>query len=194
MTKSDQKYRTLSIAELNDSPQGQPLKELVSGNLRNVIVDEHIETLCVFGVSDDDYDPVFSKPLKTNDDWQTWDDDKILQTFATDGENFMQNFSTSGERTYWPCSVHVPEDEYGDYYTIRMQSSPQVDDGSDKLPWEISNIPRFITGYPKESIRYFYRAYKSDMHLDGIFRRHIDIDDSIFPEVWKNRKSKTSVS
>jgi hypothetical protein len=186
-------YRQLSITELNDTPYGQPLKELVSGDLRIIIEDEYIETLCAFSSSVDDYYPIFSTtPIddnNSNDDWHTWDDTKILQTHATDGEQYVQNFPTSTEHTYSPCSIHLIEDDYGEYYTIRMISSSTTE----QLPWEITNVPRFITGYPKESIRYFYRQYKSDMHLDGTFRRHIDIDDSIFPEVWKNRKSTSSV-
>ena len=177
--KPSSKVDRPSILELNTNDG--PLTELVSGNLREYVQDEFLQTQCVFWTNDDDYDKVYTRPVP---DWMTWDDEKILEKFACDGEMYVQDFTSHAERTYWPCTILLSEDPYGEYYTVRIHPSQFAPD----LPWVKNKVPRIITGYPRSSIRYFYRSYKTDMHLDGVFRRHIDIDDSIFPEAWKNRK------
>ena len=69
-----------------------------------------------------------------------------------------------------PCEI-VERSSEGGFYTVRIFSK------NDTVSFE---------EYPEESISFRMKKYTSDMHLPGVFRHFIEIDDSIFPDGWKN--------
>jgi hypothetical protein len=57
-----------------------------------------------------------------------------------------------------------------------------------EMPWETNKLPRFLTKYPRSSIRIFPKPLHSDQFLKGAFRHHIPLRDDMVPEAWKNKK------
>lgn len=175
-----------SIYELNKETDG-PLSVLVSGNLREDIEDDVIRTMCAYWPTVDDHDDVYQEQ---NAEWYEWDDDKILSEYASDAEEYTYDFNNHGEHIYWPCSIIKSEDEYGDYYTVRIYQQIKTTKGKkdDTMAWHTNDVPRFLTGYPRGSIRYMHHPYTSSIHDQNAFRHHIEIRDDIFPDIWKNKK------
>eukprot|EP00521_Asterionellopsis_glacialis_P011499 CAMPEP_0195303720 /NCGR_PEP_ID=MMETSP0707-20130614/33249_1 /TAXON_ID=33640 /ORGANISM="Asterionellopsis glacialis, Strain CCMP134" /LENGTH=609 /DNA_ID=CAMNT_0040367347 /DNA_START=239 /DNA_END=2068 /DNA_ORIENTATION=- len=116
-------------------------------------------------------------------DWMDLDDEEILSLYSRDGEHFrIHHYSDFG--WFWPCSVVAKDDDSGSTYTVRIfqsKSHPQT-------AWSEQDAPRFLTNFPRSSIRFFTSLYKSDQHLPDAFRHHIEFRDDIFPEQWKNRR------
>ena len=162
----------LSVNHLNHQQVG-PLHFLVSGNLREDMYDEKIQTVCVFGFNDDhDY---FEDDFDTN--WRDLSDEEILELFSEKGDTFDTDYAYHGEDTYFHCSVLRAEDDDGDFYTVRIFS--YRDDSKETRPI-------ILTNYPRGSIQYFYRPFQSDMHSLDSFRHNIGIRDSLFPQSWRN--------
>lgn len=133
----------------------------------------------------DDHDGMNMSP--SDDLWQELSDEAILWSLSEDGsqftaENSPRRISFGG--SYWPCSV-VRENKDGSY-NVRVFPKPPKSRVPPPL-WFEEGLPRFLTNYPRESIRYFTRPDRSDMHLASAFRHHIDIPDEMFPPQWKDR-------
>jgi hypothetical protein len=197
-----------SIHVLNENILHSPISLLHSGNLRAVQVHDTIETMCIYWPSDDDsegkselyhYSDIDFEPAGTRLDhipWYKWSDAELLHLKSLDGHDYTKDFTIHEEGTYWPCSVLIQEDSEGRYYTVRIHYEGYDYDstrtGGDQILFNIE--PKvLLTRYPRESIRYFYRSYQSDIHWIGAFRHPIEIPDEIFPKQWKNRISNHSI-
>ena len=158
---------------------------IMSGDLRQLADHPKIQTGCVYWEEDEDDDD------ELDDGWQDWSDKRILRKYGRDGSHFTPensgNYQYGG--VYWSCSV-VREDKNGTY-VVRVFPSTFHVHGTPR--WYLKSIPRFLTSYPRKSIRYFTKPYKSDVHLRKAFRHHIDIRDDIFPAQWRDRKQSTGM-
>jgi len=171
----------LSVKELNDVPGPLPL--LVSGDLRKSVQSPAIFTVCAYWITDDDYDESYEEE---DPEWEEEpSDEELFRVFSTNGDFFQVDYQNHADGTYWPCSVALQEDEEGTRYTVRINQSPFAE----HMPWDMNDVPRFLTHYPRSSIRYFRRPYASDQHMSHAFRHYIEIPDEIFPEHWKNRRA-----
>jgi hypothetical protein len=166
---------------LNDE-EGPVIPQLVSNDLRNIASHPNIMTACLVWAREDTKAQRASKVNSTLD-WRDLEDEAILQLYGGDGSNFTREelgFDYLEAHGFWePCSV-IKEEDSG-RYTVRVLS---------KLGKNEESRPDFLTNYPRESIRYFLKPYKSDLHLPNAFRHHIEISDEIFPEKWKDLKDK----
>jgi hypothetical protein len=119
--------------------------------------------------------------------WHEMSDDAIVWYLGEDGSSFTP--ANSPRRhifggIYWPCSV-IRQEENGSYI---VEVFPNTKRRGERPLWFEEGLPRFLTKYPRESIRYFPRPNKSDMHLKSAFRHHIDIPNIMFPPQWKDRR------
>jgi len=73
----------------------------------------------------------------------------------------------------WECDVLEEIDITDHLYDVSVNKG--------KLGEEV-----LLTQLPKESITFRTKSYKSDQWLPEAFRHYIEIDDSIFPEQWKD--------
>jgi len=89
------------------------------------------------------------------------------------------------KKSYWPCKVYERSD-ITNTYSVQIFQSPIMDD----TEWTLTKSPQFVTNVPREYISFHTRPYKSDMFMKGVLRHAIHIHDDIFPESWKNLKSK----
>ena len=154
------------------------LKFLVTEDLRKVSDHPYLFTGCQYWPSDQDKHTIYKK---TSPGWENMDDRDIIRRFADTGRTYRGGeYKTHSDRTYWPCSV-LREEKKGSY-TVRIH---QVD-WEDTMEWHRNEVPRLLTNYPRKSIHYFVKPYKSDQSLPGVFRHPIGISDDIFPEQWKN--------
>lgn len=93
---------------------------------------------------------------------------------------------------YWPCAVLLeerdgtPNEDPPPSYTVRIMQRENSDYG--EMKWATNSIPRFLTKFPRESIRIFPKPLHSDQFLKGAFRHHIALRDDMVPEAWKNKK------
>jgi hypothetical protein len=119
-------------------------------------------------------------PSKEN--WRGLSDDQILWVYSEDGSQFVpEAFHYGlGDGVHWPCDVIFQENK--DEYIVRIYQSKIHESTS----WNDNGGPRFLSSYPRKSIRYFPKPYKSDAHLPSAFRHHIEIPDDIFPAHWKD--------
>jgi len=126
--------------------------------------------------------------MSASDDlWHELSDEGILWYLAEDGSQFTPEDSPRRHTfggSYWPCSV-VREDKH-DSYIVQVFPNPKA--RTQPPLWFQEGLPRFLTNYPRRSIRYFTRPDRSDMHLASAFRHHIDIPDEMFPPQWKDRR------
>ena len=152
---------------------------IMSGDLRQLADHPKIQTGCVYWENNEHDD------VERDDGWRHWSDERILRVYGRDGSQFTpensRNYHDGG--AYWSCSV-VREDNNGTY-VVRVFPSSFAVQGIPK--WYLESVPRFLTSYPRRSIRYFTQPYKSDVHLLKAFRHHIDIRDDIFPTQWRDR-------
>lgn len=156
---------------------------IMSGDLRKLADHPRFQTGCVYWEDDEEDD---EKDHVTDDSWQDWSDKRIIREYGRDGSQFIaedsEMYLLGG--VYWSCSV-VRQDKDGTYI-VRVFPSSELH-GSPK--WDLeSTIPRFLTSFPRRSIRYFTQPYKSDVHLRSAFRHHIDIRDDMFPTHWRDRR------
>ena len=115
--------------------------------------------------------------------WTGLDDDEILDLFGDDGSRFVQRGGYNG---FWPCLVlkrYQEDDNDAELYIVRIFHPSKT---SVKTWWHDNGVPRFLTKFPRESIRYFYKPYQSDLFLKGAFRHFIEIPDDMFPEMWRD--------
>jgi hypothetical protein len=139
-------------------------------------------TACLVWAEEDDT----KRPPQVNStlDWRDLDDESILQLYGEDGSEFTREELGTDylqAHDFWePCLV-IKEENSG-RYTVRVLSGKTEE-----------RRPDFLTNYPRESIRYFMKPYKSDLHLPNAFRHHIEISDEMFPEKWKDLKEKKKV-
>lgn len=118
--------------------------------------------------------------------WHHWSDEQILWEYSENGRDFTpennSRFRFGG--AYWPCEV-IRGDVDGTYI-VRIFPSKVPGIASPK--WAEEGYPRFLTSYPRGSIRYFTKAFAGDVHLAMAFRHHIEIKEEIFPAHWKDRE------
>jgi len=119
------------------------------------------------------------------DDWKKLSNHEILKKFSINGKHFIKK-KDHHYGYMWPCSVVSQDDDSS--YTVRIFQSKTHDD----TKWERRNLPRLIRRFPRNSIQYFTKPYRSDQHLPGAFRHYIEIRDDIFPPHWKNLKDNPS--
>jgi hypothetical protein len=171
-----------SVTKLNEDTG--PV-QIISGDLRRLADHPAFQTGCVYWEDEDDWGD-FDDDLTflDNDSWHDWSDEHILYEYGSDGSHFIPEDSNyQGGGKYWSCSVIREENE--GTYIVRVSPSSRLH-GS---PWWYEeSVPRFLTSYPRGSIRYFTKPHKSDVHLPSAFRHHIPIRDDIFPIHWKDRK------
>jgi hypothetical protein len=162
---------------------------LMSGDLRQSADHPTFQTGCVYWEDDDEDDDedneATERTCMPDESWQQWSDEQILREYGQDGSQFIPEHSPRYQNggVYWSCSV-VRENNDGTYI-VRVFPSSNMH-GSPK--WNLECIPRFLTSFPRRSIRYFTQPYKSDVHLRSAFRHHIDIIDGIFPTHWRDRR------
>lgn len=169
----------VSPTELNENMG--PL-EMVSGDLRQIIKHPNLFTGCIFWKTDFDEDERWEWP---DPEWKNLDDQTILERFSSsDGIHYSGDYQDQFDDSYWPCAVVGSEKDDGSTYTVRIIQSRRHSEAK----WHEKYLPRFITNYPRESIRYFNKPYTSDLHLVDAFRHPIEIRDDIFPDQWKNKK------
>lgn len=174
---SDSFKSYVSPTELNE--KGGPLEMLVSEELSLTVEHPNLFTGCIFWESKFD-----KNPPHWDSDWEDLDDNTILKRYSTDdGAKYVRDYEDAHDGAYWPCSVIWSENDSGSTYTVRILASEH---GSKS--WHKNKGPRFVTNYPRESIRYFNKPFKSDQHLSGAFRHHIEIRDDMIPEQWKDRQ------
>jgi len=159
--------------------QKEPLKLLVTGDLRKVSDHPYLFTGCQYWSTDMDRDKVW---YEKNPSWMDLKDEEILHNYADDGLEYKGDYATHRDRYHWPCTV-IRQEENGSY-TVRIHQA----EWKSSRPWHKNGLPRLLTNYPRESIHYFVKPYASDQHLPGVFRHPIGVRDEIFPEQWKNRK------
>lgn len=121
----------------------------------------------------------------SEDLWQELNDEGILWYFGEDGSQFTAENSPRriSLGSHWPCSVVRQETE--DTYTVQVFPKPKSREP--QPAWVEEGLPRFLTNYPRDSVRYFTKPDHSDMHLESAFRHSIDIPDDMFPPQWRNR-------
>jgi hypothetical protein len=169
-----------SVTKLNEDTG--PVR-IMSGDLRQLADHPTLQTGCVYWEDSDEADETFLH----DDDWQDWSDEHILHEYGRNGSRFIPEDSSHYEHggVYWSCSV-VGEENDGTYI-VRVFPSSNLH----RSPWWYEEgVPRFLTSYPRGSIRYFTKPYKSDLHLPSAFRHYIPIGDDIFPTHWKDRNEK----
>lgn len=166
------------------------LPEFVAGDLRGYVEHPYLFTACQYrrsstrsstGDHRDEY-------KKRNKKWKDLSDEEILAKYAEKGDIFGYRHEDLGyakhsDLSHWPCTVLMKENSEG-MYTVRIHQNPW----KSKLPWEINDVPRILTGYQRSDIHYFVQPYKSDQQLPGAFRHPLGIPDEMFPEQWKNLK------
>lgn len=166
------------ITEMNEKKA--PLRSRTE--LRTNPYPNNVITGCFYKEDNEESDYEF---WNEDDDWRKLSDEKILDYFSDNGEDFtwyeIQQFPR-----YWPCDVINGNDEDG--YLVQFFQLPQ----EEETVWTKKGVPMFLTNFPRESIRFFNRLGASDQYLPGAFRHHIELSDSIFPEQWKNLKKATT--
>ncbi len=187
----------MTVQDANDREDPIP-KNLISGNLRETIDHPHIFLGCVFYTDfneEIDYGGTRYKDAAARaTDWKGWDDEKILQFFGEDGSGFEYpepelGYITHDEYSHWPCSVL--KDEGNELYTVRIHQTPLK---TRKTLWAKHNLPRILTNYDRESIRYFVKSEDQDHTLPNAFRHHVGVPEGIFPDHWMNLRNNKNQS
>lgn len=163
----------LSAKEANE--QKGPLDLLVSGDIRNTSKHSYLFTGCQYRLDKLDTHKVWSE---NHEDWGELDDEELLSRFADDGSVYNRE----DDYDYWPCTVV----SHAGTYVVRIHQSSFHPDQI----WNDNYLPRLLTDYPRESIRYFVKPYANDQRLLGAFRHYIPIRNEMFPEQWKNIQDK----
>ena len=173
------------------------MKSLISGDLRKTVQHPHIFLACQYYTHDEvDYEEDNEEDSENDPyaDWKSWTDEKILEEFADDGEDFVYSelgYIDHAEYSHWPCSVLKEEDVDEERYTVRIHQSPLDSEVTATTVWKEKHWPRILTNYRRESIRYFIKPEDQDHMLPNVFRHHVGVPEGIFPEQWKNLKKQT---
>jgi hypothetical protein len=186
--------------DLNSSDDSKINKAAREMNNQNITFDilenkrwsNEIFTACLFW--EDDQDDLIEFNNIDMNDWSKLSDLDVLSHFAQDGSKFLDY---GGIKSYWPCVVISTDLHVGEYSKSNKEPS-QASYMVRIFPphWEATGKnaehlpPRFLTNYPRSSISFFTKPYKSDLHLPKAFRHYIEIPDEIFPQQWMNRKSR----
>lgn len=166
----------ITAKEANE--QEKILPDFISDDLRRVTNHSHLFTACNYQVSREDKHRVYRRP----DDWQSLDDDEILQEYSDSGEHYEEfDYSIHDDDSHWPCAVLGEEDDGS--YIVRILN-PHFDDDN-RMPWAIHGLPRILRYYPRSAIHYFVKPYETDQQMKHAFRHAIGIPDEIFPRRWK---------
>jgi len=170
----------ISAKEANEEPE-DVLEKLITGDLRKPFVHPYLFTGCQYARSGLDDHPIYNN----NTEWEKLGDKVLIATYADDGQLYTKDrdirYEFHSDHTYWPCHV-LKKDSSPSAYTVRIIQSelePEL------LPWEKNNLPRLLTNYSLEGIRFFVKPHKSDQHLTGGFRHPIGIPNDMFPDQWK---------
>ncbi len=104
--------------------------------------------------------------------------------FITDGRHEIVKQKSDAFGWYIPCHVlgRITND-LEEFYTVRLLHN--TGDGDD---WVRRNQARLLINFPKSSIKFATKSYKSDQFLPGAFRHHIVLGDDMFPKLWKDLK------
>lgn len=144
-------------------------------------LDEYLFTACQYFVSDMDDDEDYQQKR----DWKTWDNETILAKFSDDAEAYKSEFSgryeTHQEFDFWPCTVLRPDKSCDDCYWVRIHQHPFLED----TDWQKNGLPRLLSEYPRNLIRYFIRPGANDQYQTNAFRHHIEIPNELLPVQWK---------
>ena len=153
----------VTVQDANDREDPIP-KNLISSNLRETVDHPHIFLGCVFYTDyneEIDYGGTrYKEDIARGIDWKGWDDGKILRVYGEDGSEFEYpepevGYITHQEYSHWPCSVL--KDEGNERYTVRIHQTPLETGSTKKTLWAKRNLPRILTNYNRESIRYFVK-------------------------------------
>jgi hypothetical protein len=164
-----------------------PLKIAPSLGAKHVISDsrEVLLTGCFYYEDDTDFWTDFSD---SDDSWRQMTLDEVVDKYGRDYGNEYEVIEdeTYSDGSFWPCVIIDNDDSSSEEvtYTVRIiQPTFQ-----EETVWEEKKLPRIISNYPRSSIRHFYVPYKSDIHLPGAFRHHIELPSELFPTIWKDRE------
>ena len=189
MSKSNNNVTSLfSSTVLNRRNDPIPL-----GENRGSSMDWIPDTLFTGCLYEDDIDWRPKDRSNISSQWTDLQDDEILALFGEDGSRF--NKQRNDYTGYWPCLVlkkddsSVDDTESGETYIVRIFHSSKA---SVRTWWHDNGVPRFLTKYPRDSIRYFHKPYQSDLFLKGAFRHCIEIPDDMFPQHWRDNLDNTT--
>mmetsp|Transcript_9625 Transcript_9625/g.23376 ORF Transcript_9625/g.23376 Transcript_9625/m.23376 type:complete len:770 (-) Transcript_9625:48-2357(-) len=174
-----------SVTKANQNTSA-PLPYLVSGAVGHEENHPNIFTGCLFWATKQDVDDVYFKPSDYME-YNRMSADDIMERYSYDGRMFRKDSpEDTANDNYWPCQVLFQdnEDESNEItYTVRISEYPRA---PGKLPWVESEVPRLLYYYPRASIKYFTKPYRSDAFLRGAFRHYIGIDDAMLPAQWRS--------
>lgn len=186
-----------SVKELNTNEHG--LDSFVSDDLRFEIDHPHLFSACAYWPTEFDDDEVWQEKDMA---LENMSNEELLEKLSDDGSIYKENYLTHPDGAYWPCHLLLKEDHSVDdgedggdkasredhpvTYTVRILQREHSEHG--EMPWAENEMPRYLTNYPKESIRIFPKPYSSDQHLPNAFRYYIPIPDDTLPDQWKNLK------
>jgi len=169
----------ISAKEANDDKE-TALKQFTTNDLRRVFEHPYLFTGCHYSVSEQDEKEAYHKEDK---EWRKLSDELLIETYADDGESlskgYAERYQFHKDHSIWPCQILKKESD--DTYTVRILQNEYEDEQN----WDANRAPRLLTNYSQEGIRFIVNPYKSDQHLEGVFRYPLVIPDEIFPEQWK---------
>jgi hypothetical protein len=151
----------------------------VAGDLRKSTNHPHLFTGCQYWTTELDQHEAFAEEYE---DWEKLPDAELLQTYADDGMAYKGDYTVHSDQVHWPCSAL--KDNGDGTYVVRIHQS----DWYSTQPWEENDVPRLLKNYPRQSIHFFVKPYKSDQHLPSAFRHPIGIPEDMVPPQWKTRK------
>jgi hypothetical protein len=166
-----------SFVTAKEANEQEGLELLVTEDLRKVQDLSHLFTGCLFKPTRIDKSKVWEEE---NSSWERLEDEELLALYGSDGSIYTGDYQSHTDHDYWPCSV-IAQDG-ADTYTVRIHQSKE----HRRELWARNDLPRFLTKYPRESVRYFVHPFDNDQNLPGVFRYPIHIRDEIFPQQWKN--------
>jgi len=183
MTERDESNHSQSLYSstmLNRRKEPIPLGEY-RGSSMDWIPDT-LFTGCYYN-DDDEWSPKNDSYISK---WMHLVDEDILAIFGEDGSRFNHKNSYRG---FWPCLVlkrdieNIATNNTGGTYVVRIFHPTK---SSVQTWWRDHGVPRFLTNFPRNSIRYFHKPYQSDLFWRGAFRHSIEIPDDLFPELWRD--------
>ena len=63
-----------------------------------------------------------------------------------------------------------------------------INSSNSNTQWATQGKARILVGFPKTSIKFVTKVYKSDQHLPNAFRHYIGITTEMLPDEWKNNR------